>query len=155
MKLAKGKEMETVLFIFIGCAILMFAAIFIYNRNESTAFHESQKQILDLRLKIKELETLLTSNISTVAQGNMRLKLLDEKVICYTGHVDRAMEDVDNLQEHCAKLRESQISIKEMIASRRPITKIQGPIEVQIVTPQAKLKADAQKVKNQIKDMGL
>lgn len=153
--LRRGAEMDSLIFIFIGCAIIMFVAIWVYNQKESTAFHETQKKIVEQNVKIKSLEDLLNSNISTVAQANTRIKSLEEKLVCFTGLVERSAEQVDNLQEHCARLREGQITIREMMAKKRPITKVQGPIEIQIVTPQQKIKADAAKVKKQIKDLGL
>lgn len=155
MKLAKGKEMEVLLSIFVGCAVIMFAAIYVYNQKESTAFHKTQEQITELKVKVRELETLLTSNISTVGVANMKVKELDMKVTCFTDRVDKAEAEVDHLQEHCAKLRESHITLKELLSRKRPVTKIQGPIEVQVVTPQQKLKSDAAKVKKQIKELGL
>lgn len=151
----EGKEMTSLLFIFVGCAMLMFTAIWVYNNKESTAFHETQKKIVDQNVKIRYLEDLLASNISTVAQANTRIKSLEDKIACYTQLVDKSSEQVDNLQEHCAKLREGQITIREMMSKKRPITKVQGPIEIQIVTQQQKIRADALKVKKQIKDHGL
>lgn len=156
MKLiARGREMDTLIFIFIGCALLMFTAIWVYNNKESTAFHETQKKIVEQNVRIKALEDLLNSNISTVAKSNDKVKSLEEKLVCFTGLVERSAEEVDNLQEHCAKLREGQVTIREMMAKKRPVVRMQGPIEVQIVTPQQKIRADALKVKKQIKDHGL
>lgn len=155
MKFSEGKEMTTLLFIFVGCAVIMFAAIYVYNQKESTAFHKTQEQIAELKIKVRDLEALLTSNISTVGSSNLKVKELEMKVTCFTDRVDKAEAEVDHLQEHCAKLRESHITLKELLSRKRPVTKIQGPIEIQVVTPQQKLKADAAKVKKQIKELGL
>lgn len=153
--LRKGAEMDSLIFIFIGCSIIMFAAIWVYNNKESTAFHETQKKIVEQNVRIKALEDLVNSNITTVAVANTRVKSLEEKVTCFTNLVDKTQDEIDNLQEHCAKLREGQITIREIMSKKRPVMKMQGPIEVQIVTPQQKIKADAIKVKKQIKELGL
>lgn len=155
MKFSEGKEMTTLLFIFVGCAVIMFAAIYVYNQKESTAFHKTQEQIAELKIKVRDLEALLTSNIGTVGNANLKVKELDMKVTCFSNQVDKAEAEVEHLQEHCAKLRESHITLKELLSRKRPVTKIQGPIEIQVVTPQQKLKADAAKVKKQIKELGL
>lgn len=153
--LKKGDEMMSVILIFVACCATMFAAIWVYNQKETTAFHKTQEQVKTLETKVKELESLISSNINTVASNNLKIQELGMKVTCFSDKVDKAEENVDNLQEHCAKLRESHITLKELLSRKRPVTKIQGPIEVQVVTPQQKLKSDAAKVKKQIKELGL
>lgn len=148
---SKGNEMMSLLFIFIACVVTMFAAIYIYNKTESTAFHETQKKIQEQAVKLKELEGLLSSNIGTVAVANTRVRSLEEKMICFTEKVDKAESEVDHLQEHCAKLRESQISIKDMLSNKRPVIKVTTPIPVEVVgkTDPTLIK----KIKKQLKEV--
>ncbi len=154
MNFSKGKEMTSVILVFVACAILMFAAIYIYNNQESTAFHETQKKILEQAAEIKALDSLLTSNIGTVATLNTRVKSMEEKLVCYSGKIEKAERDVDHLQEHCAKLRESQIDIRNMLSSKRPVLKVTTPIPVDMVQrPEAPKPNPAliNKIKKQLK----
>lgn len=155
--LRKGAEMDTLIFIFIGCALIMFSAIWVYNNKESTAFHETQKKIVEQSVRLKELENLLTSNISTVSSANLRVKSLEEKIICFTQKIDSTELEVDHLQEHCAKLRESQIDIKNILSNKRPVIKVTAPIPVEVVSkPEVAGKPDPtliKKIKKQLKEV--
>jgi FtsZ-binding cell division protein ZapB len=151
MKFTKGKEMEILVFVFVACIVTMFAAIYVYNQKESTAFHNTHKMILDLSVKVRELEALLTSNITTIAQSNLKVKELEHKIICFTGVVESNQKEIENLQEHCAKLREGQIQIRDKIAGKRPILKVTTPVPVQVVSPSSP--ELIKKVKKQMKGL--
>lgn len=125
--LKKGDEMTSLLLIFVACIVTMFAAVWVYNKNEDTAFHETKRTIDDLRTKLKEQETLLQSNIGTVASANLRVQAAESKVAEFE-------KQVEAVQDHCAKLRECQIALQDALSKKRPVFKPSGPIQVEIFT---------------------
>ena len=64
-------------------------------------------------------------------------------------------KEIAYLQDHCAKIRDSQISLRESLSSKRPIVKFSQPVPVNIVLNKGN-SADAKlvkKVKSQIKEL--
>lgn len=125
----KGGEMVVVIMVFTTCVLAMFAAIWVYNKSEDTAFHETkdkitvlESQLTDLRLKLKSSEDLLSSNINTVASTNLKIKDMEEKVLVCTSlfqsNTKKTSESVEMLQEHCAKLREGQVTLQERLSAK-------------------------------------
>lgn len=80
---------------------------------------------------IMDLTKLINSNISTVGNANLAITELKKDLVCFTNKVDRTDQELDNLQEHCIKLRESIIDVREIVASKRPIHR-HDPISVTI-----------------------
>jgi len=129
MNLKKGNEMEMIFSVFIVCVFMMFGAMWIYSKKENTAYHQTLSLVNALQTKIKAQEDLLNSNISTVAGWTKRIKDYEDQVVNFKGVVSKGQEEIDKLQDHCAKLRESQIQTKDMVSGKRPVVKVVLPIE--------------------------
>ena len=135
--------MIMVIGIFVACILAMFAAIWVYNKSEDTAFHDTKLRITELEMvldtnedKVKKLEELLNSNINTVASSNLKVMELEKQVEALKNIVRRIEQktgdEVSGLQEHCAKLREGQIGLQEKLSRKEQTTTIKGPIEVEV-----------------------
>jgi peptidoglycan hydrolase CwlO-like protein len=100
---------------------------------------------------IIDLRNTLNSNIQTIGNANVAIEKLRKDLACYTEKVDKSDKEIENLQEHCIKLRESIIDVREVVAGKRPIHRHQ-PISVTI-SPQVLKPGDMiNKVKKQLKD---
>lgn len=99
---------------------------------------------------IMDLTKLINSNISTVGNANHAITEVKKDLVCFTEKIDRTDQELDNLQEHCVKLRESIIDVREIVASKRPIHRhdpIQVTLSPGILNPEM-----VKKTKKQIKE---
>lgn len=79
------------------------------------------------KFEIKQLECV-------TADGMTRLNEL------MLTSIKNIKKEVDATQDHCAKLRDSQLHLQETLASKRPLLKIPpGPFQVEIFTPSKKM----------------
>lgn len=150
----KGDEMTVLISIFIACVVAMFAAIWVYNKSESTAFNKTQEQILAVKRQVDEINALLVSNISTIASANLKIRDLDDRLTCATGVIEKDSERIYTIDVACAKLKEQMIDLRMAVASKRPVTTFKGPLQVEVLT-RADVKAKAKEVAKKIKDMNL
>lgn len=100
--------------------------------------------------KVLELEKLLNSNIMTVGKCNMAVEEVKKDLFCLTGKIDKTDEQLDNLQDHCAKLRESQIDLREILSKKRPIHR-HDPIVISVQS--GKVKDIIPKIKKQLEEL--
>lgn len=100
---------------------------------------------------IIDLRNTLNSNIQTVGNANLSIDKVRKDLACYTEKVDKSDREIENLQEHCYKLRESVIDVREIVAGKRPIHRHQ-PISVTIAPEVLKPGEIIKKVKKQLKD---
>ena len=148
-KIRGDLQMTSILIIYIASSLVMFVAIYIYNNQEKTAFHKTQEILALQNKKVLELDGLIASNISTVATANARIKEMETKLTCYTQLMNQGAQEIEDLQEHCAKLRESQINIKDMLSNKRPSIKLTVPVPVSIQANPETVK----KIKSQLKGL--
>jgi chromosome segregation ATPase len=141
--LKKGDEMTSLVFIFVACIAAMFAAIYVYNKKEDTAYSEVLSKLSQVKVELKSAQDSLNDQRTLVANQNLKLKEFEEKLTCASDELKKFKVEVDNLQEHCARVREQQIELKNQLANKRPVLKVTTPIPVQIqsiATPKADTK---------------
>lgn len=98
----------------------------------------------------EDIRKTLNSNIQTVGIANLAITEVKKDLACYTEKIDRTDQELDNLQEHCVKLRESIIDVREVVAGKRPIHRHQ-PIQVTL-SPGILNPEMVKKTKKQIKE---
>lgn len=133
MLLKKGDEMTSLMLIFVGCIVVMFVSIWVYNKKEDTAFHDTMKELSEVKYQLKEAKDQIDSNRTTVMNQSTKIQELESKVLCASDELKKFKVEIDNLQEHCAKIREQQILLKDQLANKRPVLKVTTPIPVQVV----------------------
>lgn len=153
--------MTILIFIFVACVVAMFAAIWVYNQAESTAFDKTMAKIDQVNSRVEELDKLLASNVSTTAGLSLKLKTLDHVVTCQTGFINKNDERISNINATCDALKEQMIDLKMTVASKRPVTTVKGPLQVEIITQQdiqnsrQELQKKAKEVAKKIKELRL
>jgi septal ring factor EnvC (AmiA/AmiB activator) len=130
--LKKGAEMESLIFIFIACIVAMFAAVYVYSKKEDTAYHETKVELLKVQATLKSAQDSLNQQRTLVVNQNLKIKEFEEKLVCASDELKKFKVEIDNLQEHCARIREQQIQLKDQLANKRPVLKVTTPIPVQI-----------------------
>lgn len=148
--------MTSLIFIFVACIVVMFATVWVYNKKEDTAFHETLNKLTQTQVELKKVQEELSSHRTVVMNQNVKIKEFEDKVQCAHDELKKFKVEIDNLQEHCAKIREQQIQLKDQLANKRPVLKVTTPIPVQVVGSQTTQKADPKlinKIKKQIKDV--
>ena len=133
MKLKRGNEMEMIIFVFVACIMTMFAAIWVYNKKDDSAYALVNRELQVVKHQLKEISFEISQNLKQ-----------KETITCFAEKLDKLGEDVDNVQEHCAKLRESQMLLREQLSNKRPLTRFQGPIQVEFIQS---AKSNAKKIK--------
>lgn len=125
--------------------------------------YKEGKTTYTLTRKIEMLETRTKSLETSHGQESSKLILLkarNEEIYknlqCHKEELTRSKGEfdmeLDKLQDHCARLREQQIELKDKLASKRPVINISTPIPVSITPTQADPKL-MNKLKKQIKEV--
>ena len=146
--------MTVLILIFVACCVAMFSAIWVYNKSESTAFNKTQDQILAVKRQVDELNALVASNISTTATANLKIRDLDDRLVCATGVIEKDSERIYTIDATCLRLKEQMIDLRMAVASKRPVTTFKGPLQVEVLTRED-MSRKAKEVAKKIKDLRL
>jgi hypothetical protein len=138
--------------VFVACfvlSVLFFGAgLYFFQNQESTAFHKTLALIDKVGVEIKSVETLVTSNISTVGNANVRIGLLEDSV-------KKMRDELDVFRDQVADTREKQIKLRDALSRKRPQLTFSSPVPVELIN-NAKLKTpvkEVKKLKEQIKEL--
>lgn len=141
----KGGNMSGFIVLFVCCVAAVFLVMWLYEKSEDTAYHKMQNSFNEFKAandeKIKKLEDELTAvedgvdHYKTALDGaTAKYAELEAKFEIANARSKGAKVECARLQEHCAKLREGQIHLQDMISNKRPIVKVMGAIPVEIYT---------------------
>lgn len=138
--------------VFVACfvlSVLFFGAgLYFFQNQETTAFHKTLLMIDKVGSDVKSLETLVTSNISTVGNANVRVGLLEESV-------KKMQDELDVFRDQMADTREKQIRLRDALSKKRPQITFSHPVPVEVIN-NSKLKTpvrEIKKLKDQIKEL--
>lgn len=142
---SKGVGMSGFVVMFFCCIALVFLAMWLYDKSENTAFHKMQSSFSTFKAENDERFKKLEDNLAGAEGKNELLDLrlttmtaqlveLETKFEISNKRSINAKTECARLQEHCAKLRESQIQLQDMISKRRPVVTFKGPIPIEVYT---------------------
>lgn len=134
--------MEILIAVFVTCICIMVGAIYLYNRSENTAFHDVLKQLKVYKSERDVDRVEINSLKGKIDFRDKIIKELSEKISCVESKLKDIKVDVDDVQDHCAKVREQQMQLRDQLSNKRPVIKMASPLSIQIVD---------QKTVNQIK----
>lgn len=145
-------EIGTGILIYMFGVLSCWAVITFKTGHDSSKLTEQFNQYkVSTTSAIMDLTKLVNSNIQTVGNANVAIEKIRKDLVCYTEKIDRTDKEIDNLQEHCYKLRESLIDVREIVAGKRPIHRHQ-PISVTIAPEVLKPGDTIKKIKKQMKE---
>ena len=125
--------MEILAAVFVTCIFIMVGSIYLYNRSENTAFHELLGQYKVAKGENDILKTRVKSLEEAFEFRDKKMKEVMDRLSCAEGKITEFKVDVDAVQDHCAKIREQQINLKEQLSNKRPVLRLEGPVPVQVV----------------------
>lgn len=149
----KGDGVEVIYIAGLFVCAVVAAFVIIKMQDERLFGNRSRlfEKIRAIELRQTDAEKTINSNILTVAKANMAISEVKKDLVCFTAKLDKNDAELDNLQEHCVKLRESIIDVKEVVASKRPVIRMP---EIKILLPTEVFRAgELKKVKAQIKEL--
>lgn len=126
MKLKKGDEMTPILLIFAVCIITMLAAVWVYNKKEATAFHQTLEQVNLLRGEFKQAQ----EDLKELKEFS---ELQESLINAQADEISCLIDAGEKLESICRNLKEKQMELQELLSKKRPVIKIESPIPVQIV----------------------
>lgn len=129
--MGKGSGMSGEL-IFILAMVVAIFGIYKYNKSE---MNDYAALIDKMNHQAGEINSL-KADLKKVEDFKIAMEAFDRKVIDLGN-------DVEQSQDHNAKLREAVIELRDKLSRRNPITRVQGPIMVEIhsTKPQARQQA--------------
>lgn len=141
------------------------SAYYIIKLNDERLFGNKSsmyRRMDEIAKKNSELEKLINANIVSVGLANAKSDEIKKDLACFTAKIDKreleindklasSRTDYDNLQEHCVKLRESIIDVKEIVAGKRPLHRHE-PITIMLAPDLLKRGDTIKKVKKQMKE---
>lgn len=131
---SKGSLMNQVVLFFVVGASCLFIAVYIYGRSEDTAYHRVLEQYNKL---VGEYEDLKNSN-ETLNKNNLELtnkiSSLTSLIEAQSVKMNEVVQDCESAQTHCANIRESLIKLQDQVSKRRPVMKIEGPIQLEVIS---------------------
>lgn len=133
----KEDSMSVGAVMFIMGVLMIIASVWIYSKSEDTAFDKLLDKQNQQQGKIKELEELINSNISTVAKSNLRVQDVETSNKETVAKVDKFREELDVFRDQCADTREKQAHLRDALSTKRPIVNLKpsGPIQIEIMGP--------------------
>lgn len=138
----KGGTLEILAAVFVTCIFIMVGSIYLYNRSENTAFHDLLGQYKIAKAERDADRAEVKSLKESIDLRDKKIKELSEKISCVESKLKDIKVDVDDVQEHCSKVREQQMQLRDQLSNKRPVIKMASPLSIQIVD---------QKTVNQIK----
>jgi hypothetical protein len=149
----RGGFVTDILIGFVLFCVAVIAAVCIiklYDEHFYGKKSEVYSRVAKMEATVREFDRLLNSNIATVGKCNQNVEEVKKDMFCLTGKVDKTDEQLDNLQEHCAKLRDSQIDLRELLSKKRPIHR-HDPIVISVHS--GKVKELIPKLKKQLEEL--
>lgn len=131
----EGGFMSVSTIVFVIGILACIGAVLIYLKAEDTPFHKTLEKINAVSGDVKELKTMIENQDKTIKEQNTKIQQAEWELAQMKLVNTETSKECDAAQDHCAKLREGQIELRDMISKRRPVTKIQGPIQIEILTP--------------------
>lgn len=125
----RGNNM-TVVVLFLLSMFLFVVAIYVYLRREDNDFAVFAKSVKDVK-----------ADLSACSQKDTEIEALIEQlrsaVISLPDEMKKVREEVSQVQDHCARLRNSQIELRDRSYPRKVELDLKhlGPIPVEIHTP--------------------
>lgn len=120
--MGKGSGMSGELIFFLAIIVAIFG-VYKYNKSEMNDYAEL---ISKMNHQAGEINTL-KAELKKVEDFKIAMEAFDRKVIDLGN-------DVEQSQDHNAKLREAVIELRDKLSRRRPVTQVQGPIQVEFYT---------------------
>lgn len=131
----EGGFMSVSAIVFLVGLGLCVVALLIYMKAEDTPFHKTLEKINAVSGDVKELKTMIENQDKAIKEQSTKIQQAEWELAQMKVINTETSKECDATQDHCAKLREGQIELRDMISKRRPVTKIQGPIQIEILTP--------------------
>lgn len=129
----KGYKMQPLVFLFAAAVLFILALTKFVDSKDKSAYDKTQERLHDVRVDIGDLKNMgdllskKTEEISNIARTN------DIRVTDLLKQVVETQAEVQALQDHFAKLRESHFDLNGRVSKKRPIVKLPtGPIQVEI-----------------------
>jgi hypothetical protein len=157
----EGKMLGWLAF-YVGITAVVFAIVYwqhdrdqrfkreVYDRLQALDFRDKQLQIkLDGKVEAVYGRDVLENWLKDIenCQDEIRRTITHEMnhaIDVSAKNVDEIARHqkkmIDDLQKHCAKLRESQMDLQDQLSKKRPLVKLApGPIQLEIYTPKTNL----------------
>jgi len=148
---------------FLLSAAFCAAGFWFYSNSEHTAFDKTFEVINSVKKDFKDLNELVTSNITTIANANLRVKAVEEDNAKMRLEISKMSDELDVFRDQVCDTREKQIKLRDMLSKKRPqISMPTGPIPIEIymgsgpspksphAKPTTEQKATLKKVKKQL-----
>lgn len=131
-------SMTTMTLFFIVGVLSLIGAVFLYSNQENTAYHKTLEMYNALKADYNGLKTsceaLSKSNADlTTKIGALTVQHAAE-VSSMQAKLNEVSSDCEQAQTHCAKLRSSMIQLQDQVSRRRPVMKLSGPIQLEILS---------------------
>jgi chromosome segregation ATPase len=129
---------------FLASVMFFCAGLYFYDNQGNTAFHKTMEIINKTNRSVEELNTLITSNISTVATGNLRIKSMEDEI-------KKMRDELDVFRDQVSDTREKQIKLRDSLSRKRPqISVPTGPIAIELYSNPRPATKDFKNIKKKL-----
>lgn len=121
--------------LYIGLTAVVLAIVYMFHNNEESRYIELKEQVGLCMSKSEQLG--LRMNVLVTSINDTDTVMNDIKTLAFNSAetAKQACEGNTELQEHCAKLRQSQMELQDKLSKKRPLLKVPSPIQIEIYTP--------------------
>ena len=124
---------ENLSILYLSTVVMAFIGIWFYTRAGALAQKDNERMLADLVRRVKALESLSSGNVTTISAALPKVQALE-------ADFKAAWDELNRLQEHCARNREAMIALEAQRGVRRSITVFKGPLQVEVLPKRTKAK---------------
>jgi hypothetical protein len=133
--MTRGKKMLSYGLLYIGLTAVVLAIIYMFHNNEESRYKDLKGQVGLCVTKSAQLGLRMDVLVTSINATDTTMVDIKNLVVTSAETAKQACEETSRLQEHCAKLRASQINLQDKLSRKRPLLGVSGPIQVEIYTP--------------------
>ena len=130
----KEEKVSVGAIMFLLGVVMIIASILIYSKAEDNSFSTLLNKQNEQSGKLRELENLLNSNISTIAANNLRVQDCEKSNTAMKTELERMRIELDVFRDQVGDTREKQIHLRDALSRRTSNIKLPtGPIQIEIM----------------------
>ena len=127
-------DISMVNILFLIGIVSLIGAVFVYSKSEDTAYHKILERYNHL---VGEYNGTKSANEALIKANETLTKEvigLKDQITTQAKQLDEVVKDCQAAQDHCARLRSSMIQLQDKVSRRRPVMKLEGPIQLEIIS---------------------
>lgn len=134
--------------LFLAAVVIVAAIVMILEKDKGKEYHSGMLLLQSQMGTVSQKVNSCLSSVEKTVEANDLIKTEFQKLLKERKEENEHFcDEINALQEHCAGLRSELLTLRNEVASKRPLLDVQGPIPIEIYTPPKNLGKDLESAK--------